>query len=159
TGLTGGGIASFQQWLFVTDQQRVLRIDRQGKAEEFVPATAFPSPPGHLSDIAVDIETGTLFVSDAGHFPDKTGPIYRINSQGKVHLVSDAKKAPALKVPMPLVMDGQSHLLVVDRESGLHRVQIATGTMEKVSDFPSLKSSAGLAWDKFGRLFVSVVNE
>src|SRR3989442_917427 len=46
------GIVGFQQWLFVADKQRVLRIDGKGKVEVYAAAEAFPTPPRFLNDIA-----------------------------------------------------------------------------------------------------------
>jgi hypothetical protein len=39
------GLVSHQGALFVADRNRVWRIDRNGKTEVFVPASAFPTPP------------------------------------------------------------------------------------------------------------------
>src|SRR5262245_38468391 len=60
------GLASYQKWLFVADRKGIVRIDAQGKADVFAPLGAFPTRPVHLHDVAVDPESGTLYVSDAG---------------------------------------------------------------------------------------------
>ena len=60
------GVVAFFDGLFVADRQRVWRIDAKGKADLFAPPNAFPIPPRSLGDIAVDPESGTFFVSDAG---------------------------------------------------------------------------------------------
>ena len=59
-------MAAYQNWLFVSDNKRIWRIDRQGKAEVFVPEKAFPSPPGRLYGLTADPESGNLYVSDCG---------------------------------------------------------------------------------------------
>src|SRR2546422_496754 len=56
------GIAAYNKWLFVADRQRIWRIDPKGKADVFVPAKAFPSPPIFLTGITADPESGMLYV-------------------------------------------------------------------------------------------------
>jgi len=148
------GIVAFQQWLYVADKQRVWRIDPKGKAEVFVDAKSFPKPPMFLNDVAVDIETGMLYVSDSGNLEGKGGAIYRIMPNKKVSLVTDATKWPELHTPNGLALDGQLHLLVADFGTGeLHRLKLTDGSHEKVAD--GLGGADGIVWDKFGRLFVS----
>ena len=60
------GLVAHQQWLFVADKNRIWRIDGEGKAAVFAPASAFPTSPLFLNDLAVDVETGTLYVSEVG---------------------------------------------------------------------------------------------
>jgi glucose/arabinose dehydrogenase len=140
------GLVAWQDGLFVADRQRVWRIDRKGKAAVFAAAAAFPSPPHALGAIDVD-EEGKLYVAD-------TGAVYRINPQGAVSLAADSKRAPALKAPAGLVMDGLSHLLVLDGASGeLQRIKLADGAATKVAD--GFGKGGGLAWDKYGRLYLS----
>jgi glucose/arabinose dehydrogenase len=147
------GLVAHGQWLFVADQQRIWRINSQGKAEVFVPADAFPMPPGHLRDIAVDAESGTLYVSDAGDPQVREGAVYRITPQGKVTLVIDTQTWPELRIPNGLVLDGASHLLVVDAVTAeLHRIKLADRSHEKIA---SGIGGGGLAWNKFGQLFLS----
>lgn len=148
------GLVAFQGLLFVADKQRVWRIDAKGKADVFAAATAFPAPPLFLNDVAVDPESGTLYVSDSGDFKGKGGAVYRIDPKGKVSLVTDAKRWAGLHTPNGLTMDGQSHLLLVDSGTGeLHRLKLADGTHEKVAD--GFGFADGITWDKFGRLFIS----
>src|SRR5262245_14185172 len=52
------GLVAFQNWLFVTSKDRISRIGRDGKAQVFVQAKAFPSEPGLLRHMAVDVESG-----------------------------------------------------------------------------------------------------
>src|SRR5260370_37164192 len=103
------GLAAFQQWLFVTDDQRVWRIDPKGKAEVFVAADAFPVPTAHLFGIVADAESGTLYVSD---FLGST--VFRITPQKKVSVVLDGKNLPPRCMPYGLAIDGASHLLLTD---------------------------------------------
>jgi glucose/arabinose dehydrogenase len=151
------GMVAFQQWLFVTDKQRVWRIDAKGKAEVYAAASAFPTLPRDLVGITVDIETGALYVSDLGGDNEPTYAIYRITPQRKVSLVVDAKSCPEIELPHGLAMDGQSHLLIADPlKNAVFRIKLSDGKSEKVTE---QKSAFRLAWDHFGRLFISTVIE
>ena len=149
------GIVSHANAFFVTDKTRVVKIDLQGKVTVFAAADKFPTPPQFLNDIAVDIETGTLFVSDSGNLEGAGGAVYRIDPRsGKVDRVINAERLPGLHTPNGLTLDGQSHLLVLDFGSGiLHRVKLADGSSQKVAD--GFEGGDGLTWDKFGRLFIT----
>src|SRR5262249_53284662 len=105
-------------------------------------------------EIGADGESGLLYVSDAGDRNGKGGAVYRINPKGKVDVVTNAERWPGLHTPAGLVLDGQSHLLLVDAGTGtLHRIKFADGKTEKLAD--GLGSGDGLTWDKFGRLYIS----
>ena len=148
------GLAAHQQWLFATDKQRIWRIDAKGKATVFVAPEAFPSPPQSLLAITVDPESGFLYVSDLGDEKGKEAAIYRVDPKGKVNLVLDAKRLPALRGPTGLLMDGASHLIVAENRPGtLHRIKLADGSTEKLAD--GFLSCRSLAWDYHGRLFVA----
>jgi glucose/arabinose dehydrogenase len=147
------GLAAHAGLLFVADRQRLWRVDNQGKATVFADASAFPAPPRALSGVAVDPESGTVYVSDAGDGKGGGGAVYRVAPNGKAGLVTDARRAPGLHTPAGLVTDGASFLLVLDSGTGrLLRVRARDGTAEQVAE--GFGSAAGLAWDKHGRLFV-----
>jgi glucose/arabinose dehydrogenase len=145
------GLVGWQQWLFVADRNRVWRIDRTGKATVFAGPGAFPSPPRALSAIDVD-EEGKLYVADAGARPGE-GTVFRIDPKGAVSLVTDARRAPGVKAPLGLVMDGLSFVLVLDASGDLYRVKVADGTATKVAG--GFGSGGALAWDKYGRLYLA----
>lgn len=149
------GIAAYQKLLFVADKQGVWRIDLKGKAELYAPAKAFPSPPQILYDVVADPESGTVYVSDCGDLKGKGGAIYRIHPKGKIDLISDATRWPAMHTPNGLVLDGASHLLVADFGTGaVTRLRIADGKpMEQLAT--GLGKLDGLAWDEYGRLFIT----
>jgi glucose/arabinose dehydrogenase len=162
------GVAAFQRWLFVADKTRVWRIDENGKAEVYVAAAAFPAPPVFLNDIAIDPETGILYVSDSGDLKGNGGAVYRIPPRpmakggkgpripmaDKVTVVVDSKILPAINIPNGLAMDGASFLLLVDSGTGaLHRIKVADGTSEKLAE--GFGFADGIVWDRFGRLFIS----
>jgi glucose/arabinose dehydrogenase len=157
------GLVAFQKWVFVVDGQRILRIDAKGKAEVFVASDAFPTPPIALGALTVDVESGSLYVCDEGDKAGKGAAIYRVTPKGgpKVKMptltvtsVTDQKRWPELVLPRAVVMDGASFLLVSDSSSGnLYRVNVADGSTEKVAS--NLGRADGLAWDQFGRLYIS----
>jgi glucose/arabinose dehydrogenase len=161
------GIVAFQNVLYVADNKRVLRIDNKGKVTVLADEKAFPTPPLFLNDICVD-ESGTIYVSDSGDLKGNGGAIYRINVGGgfgfpkfkdkapkvTVTTVTDGKKNPAIKTPNGLVMDGKSFLLMLDFTSGeLLRIKLGDGSSAKVAD--GFQGGDGLAWDNFGRLFIT----
>jgi glucose/arabinose dehydrogenase len=160
TGLDDpGAMAAFRQWLYVSDRQRVWRIDAKGKAEVFVAAEAFPSPPVHLGCLTVDYETGAVYVAD--QLPNKEAVLYKVSSNPKakekkatVSVATDTKHCPALAVPGAIVLDGTSYLLVADAETGkLHRIRFSDSASELVAE--GFGAASGLTWDRFGRLYVS----
>lgn len=148
------GITAYQKWLYVADRQRIRRIDAKGKVEDHVAATAFPAPPTMLNDVAVDQESGTLYVSDSGNRENKGGAVYRISSPKKATVVTDQKRWPELQRPNGLLLDSANHLLLLDSGNGtLSRIRLADGSVEKVAE--GFGHADGLARDWFGRLFVS----
>jgi glucose/arabinose dehydrogenase len=147
------GMVARQKLLFVTDNKRVWRIDEKGKADVFAAKDAFPIEPLFLNDIAVD-EKGILYVSDSGDLKGNGGAVFRIDLKGNVSLVTDTRRIPGLKTPNGLVLDGVSHLLLLDFGSGeLLRVRIADGSSAKVAE--GFDGGDGLGWDWFGRLFIT----
>ncbi|WP_406693775.1 PQQ-dependent sugar dehydrogenase [Singulisphaera sp. Ch08] len=148
------GLVAHQESLFLADKTRVWRIDGKGKATVFAPASAFPTPPLFLNDLAVDVESGTLYVSDSGDRKGGGGAVYRISPKGAVSQVLDKKQFPELHTPNGLLLDGASHLLLADFGTGvLSRIKLADHSVERLAD--GLGAADGLAWDQFGRLFVS----
>jgi glucose/arabinose dehydrogenase len=149
------GIVVFENDFYVTDKTRVVKIDLKGKVTPLAPAEKFPSPPQFLNDIAIEPEGRALFVSDSGDLMGKGGAVFRIDlNSRKITLVVDAQKMPGLHTPNGLVLDGASHLLMLDFGSGiLHRIKLADSSAQKVAD--GFEGGDGLAWDKFGRLFIS----
>ncbi|MEX2138108.1 MAG: PQQ-dependent sugar dehydrogenase [Pirellulales bacterium] len=152
------GLCAFRNSLYVTDKNRVLRIGPSGKVTDFAAAEAFPSPPQFLNDIVVDEKGNNFYVSDTGQ--QGRPAIYGIDSKGKVTLVADAKAAPILKGPNGLLMDSHQHLLILDFQTGelnrLNLFEAAAGkeiTTEKYAE--GFDGGDGLAWDHFGRLYVS----
>ncbi|MBI3410774.1 MAG: PQQ-dependent sugar dehydrogenase [Planctomycetes bacterium] len=151
TGLdASGAMVAWTTWLFVAQGDKIWRIDRKGKAEVFVAPGAFSSPV-QLQGITVD-EQGVLYVTSNTNGHD--GAIFRVDPKGKVRLVTSSERAPDLKTPKGVVMDGKSHLLVADIASGkVLRVKIADGSATTVA--AGFGEAWNLAWDRHGRLYVS----
>lgn len=148
------GLATFQQWLFAADKDRVWRIDPKGKAQVLAGPKAFPVPPQFLQDVAAD-EYGTLYVSDPGQGKGRTGAIYRIDQRGKVSLVANAERTPGLEAPAGLLADGTSHLFVLNSgRAGLLHLAVADGKAEKLAEDVG-SGGGGLAWDWHGRLYLT----
>ena len=149
------GIVAFQNAFFVTDKTRVVKVDAQGKVTTFTAADKFPSPPLFLNDIALEPESGSLFVSDSGDLKGAEGAVFRIDvKSGKTELVVDAKSLPGLNTPNGLALDGASHLLLADFGSGvLYRIKLADKSAQKIAE--GFDGGDGLTWDKHGRLFIT----
>lgn len=147
------GIAAFQKWLFVADKKGVYKIEPDGKAELFADAKVFPQPPLFLNDVVVDPESGVVYVADSGNLEGKGGAVYRIDPKGKVTVITNAERMPEIHTPNGLVMDGASHLLMLDFGTGtLYRLRM-NGKADKLAE--GFGGGDGLAWDMNGQLFVS----
>ncbi|MBL8794052.1 MAG: PQQ-dependent sugar dehydrogenase [Planctomycetia bacterium] len=148
------GLAVFQEWLFVADKNKVWRVDKNGNKDLFAPANAFPTTPQFLNDVAVDQESGIVYVTDSGDLKGKGGAVYRITPRGLVEIVTDATRWPGLHTPNGLALEGAAHLLLLDFGSGeLHRIKLADGSHEKLAD--GFDGGDGLAWDHHGQLFIT----
>ena len=149
------GMVAYREWLFVADKTRVWKVDAKGNKTVFAAAEAFPTKPLFLNDIALDAETGTLFVSDSGDLAGKYGAIYRIDPKGKVTTVLDQKMFPAMHTPNGLATDGtNAGLIYADFGTGnLYRVNLTSHEVETLAD--GFGGADGVTWDHHGRLFVS----
>jgi glucose/arabinose dehydrogenase len=143
------GLAIHMQQLFVADGPRVCRITPQGKVDTvaMLPWAADQVP----TDLTVDPESGAIYVASAG---ESGAAIHRILRDGKVTTVADRTKFPELKRPAGIRLDGATHLLVADPAAGIVvRINLSSGNHETV--IKGLAGASGLAWDEFGRLYVS----
>jgi glucose/arabinose dehydrogenase len=143
------GLVAFQQWLFVTDKDHVLRIElKNSRVSVLAEAKAFSTPPKFLSGLCAD-ENGILYASDGGQ-----AAIFRIDPKGKVSQIADSKKTPVLRTAHGLAMDSMFHLLVLDQITGeLHRVRVTDGASEKVAD--GFGAADSVVFDHHGRLFLT----
>lgn len=148
------GLGQHGDFLYVADKQRVWKIDKNGKPAVFAAATAFPSPPQFLNDIAIDAK-GNVYVSDTGDTKQGGGgAIYRIAPDGVVTSVASSKEDGRVKSPNGLIVDRGS-LLVVDFASGeLYRVNLQKpNASRKIAD--GFGGGDGLALDRAGNLHIS----
>ncbi len=148
------GLATFKGALYVADNKRIWKVDKQGQASVFIKADAFPQPPLFLNDLTVD-GSGNLFVSDTGDIEKGgKGAIFKITPAGKVSLVTSEAQNPSIKSPNGLLADGANRLLVVDFSTGeLMRLQVDKGTTEKIAD--GFGGGDGIARDAAGMIYVS----
>ena len=164
------GIAFYQNWLYVADKTKVLRINvaaPEPKVELVADAGKFPVKPLFLNDVAVDPESGTVFVTDSGDLKGAGGKVYRFTyppvpkgkapnpkAEPKIDVLVDETKLKGLNIPNGLTMDGASHILLADFGSGiLYRVKLADSSSEKLAD--GMEGADGLTWDHYGQLFIS----
>jgi gluconolactonase len=152
------GLAQYNSELYVADKNRIMKLDKTGKATEWVKSTAFPQPVLVLNDLVFDSQ-GNLYVSDMGELSSKVDPmgkgaIFKITRDGKVSLVVSQKDNPAVKAPNGLLLDGDDKLLMVDYSSGmLHRYDMKTKKLEKVAE--GFGKADGLTRDIKGRLYIT----
>ena len=147
------GIAAFQEFLFVADKNRVMKIDARGNAAVLADADAFPRPPLFLNDVVVDSQ-GVVYVSDSGDFQAGTGgAVFRVAADGAVTTVIDSATSPAVKGPNGLWLDDDKTLLVLDFASGeLNKVDVATGNIVRLCGM--YPGGDGLARDARGKYYI-----
>lgn len=150
------GIVFFRDMLWVLDKSRIVTVDERGKSTVFAAPEAFPIPPRSLHDISIDQGNGIAIVSDAGD-PQRGvgGAVFRIDIRlTQIETVADAKSIPGLKSPRGVVFDGLWYALIADASSdAVYRVNLSDRSLRVVAG--SLPGAEGLAWDRFGRLFIS----
>ena len=147
------GLDAFREHLYVTDVDRVIRIDARGRPSVFVKTESFPRKPIFLNDLTVDPESGTIYVSDSGE-NGANSAVYVISPDGKPATLLDAQRFKELKGANGLALDGASHLLVLDFLSGkLFRVKLANRAVELAAE--GFEGGDGLTFDRHGRLFIS----
>ncbi|HET6757019.1 MAG TPA: SMP-30/gluconolactonase/LRE family protein [Burkholderiales bacterium] len=147
------GLAQSGEFIFVTDKDRVWKIDSKGRPTVFADKQAFPIAPQFLNDIVADGD-GSFYVSDSGDTQAGSGgAIFKITRTGEVSTLITAKDDGRIKSPNGLLLDRRS-LLVVDFASGeLHRVQLNPVRLTKLAD--GFGGGDGLAQTRSGTLFVS----
>lgn len=149
------GIVAGPDALYVADKTKVVKISLTGKTMVLADADKFPAPPLFLNDIAISPDFNTLFVSDSGDLQGAKGAVYQIGAKsGKVTSLVDTQRLPGLNAPNGLAMDGASFLLLGDFGSGiLYRIKLSDGSHQKVAE--GFDGSDGVAWDRYGQLFVT----
>lgn len=148
------GIVAFGGQFFVTDRDKVVRIDAKGKSSVFAGPKAFPVAPMFLNDIEVDSK-GNLYVSDSGDLKGKGGKIFRVDPKGKVSLLADEKKSPAFQTTNGLRWMSEYHLLVLDFNSGdLLQTRITDGETTKLAEGIATGGD-GITNDYWGRTYLT----
>jgi sugar lactone lactonase YvrE len=152
------GLAIIGQALFVADNKRILKLalsgPKQGQAEVFAAATAFPVTPLFLNDLEADL-AGNLYVSDSGDLKGKGGAVYQINAQGQVRLLINGQQDSRILAPNGLLMDDTGDvLMVVDFASGiLYSYNLATKQLLDIAD--GFGGGDGVVHHANGSMFVS----
>ena len=117
--------------LFVTDKNRILKVEPNGKWIVFGSTMAFPQTPVFLNDSVSD-EMGNLYVSDSGNLKSG-GAIYKIAPDKKITLVLD-ENTPEILAPNGLWII-KNDLYEVDFSSGiLYKINLKTKSISKVAE-------------------------
>ena len=152
------GLAIIGQFLYVADNKRILKLalsgPKQGQAEVFAAATAFPVTPLFLNDLEADL-AGNLYVSDSGDLKGKGGAVYQINAQGQVRLLINGQQDNRVLAPNGLLMDDTGDvLMVVDFASGiLYSYNLATKQLLDIA--VGFGGGDGVVHHANGSMFVS----
>ncbi|MEZ0232986.1 MAG: SMP-30/gluconolactonase/LRE family protein [Methylophilaceae bacterium] len=146
------GLAFIGKDLYVADKVRILKITPDGKWTVLAAKEAFPETPQFLNDLVAD-KKGNLYVSDSGDMTTG-GAIYKVDSAGKVKLITSTKQDDRIQAPNGLLLEGKDHLLEVDFATGeLYRVNIASGALTKIAE--GFGGGDGLVRAKDGQLYIS----
>jgi sugar lactone lactonase YvrE len=152
------GLAIIGQSLYVADNKRILKLalsgPKQGQAEVFAAASAFPVTPLFLNDLEADL-AGNLYVSDSGDLKGKGGAVYQINAQGQVRLLISGQQDNRILAPNGLLMDDTGDvLMVVDFASGiLYSYNLATKQLLDMAE--GFGGGDGVVHHANGSMFVS----
>ena len=95
------GLTFIGKSLYVTDKNRVLKVEPDGKWAVFGSTMAFPQTPVFFNDITSD-ESGNLYVSDSGNL--KTGgAIFKIAKDKKITIILN-ENTPEILAPNGLLV-------------------------------------------------------
>ena len=140
------GLIFIGKSLYVTDKNRVLKVEPDGKWNVFGSTMAFPQTPIFLNDITSD-ESGNLYVSDSGNLKSG-GAIFKIAKDKKITLVLN-ENMPEILAPNGLWI-AKNDLYEVDFSSGiLYKINLKTKSISKIAE--GLGGGDGLV--KFGDNF------
>lgn len=140
------GLIFIGKSLYVTDKNRVLKVEPDGKWSVFGSTMAFPQTPIFLNDITSD-ESGNLYASDSGNLKSG-GAIFKISKDKKITLVLN-ENTPEILAPNGLWI-AKNDLYEVDFSSGiLYKINLKTKSISKIAE--GLGGGDGLV--KFGDNF------
>ena len=125
------GLTFIGKSLYVTDKNRVLKVESDGKWTVFGSTMAFPQTPVFLNDITSD-EAGNLYVSDSGNLKSG-GAIFKIAQNKKITLVLD-ENTPEILAPNGLWII-KNDLYEVDFSSGiLYKINLKNKSISKIAE-------------------------
>jgi len=125
------GLTFIGKSLYVTDKNRVLKVESNGKWMVFGTTMAFPQTPIFLNDITSD-EAGNLYVSDSGNL-SAGGAIFKITQDKKITLILN-ENTPEILAPNGLLVV-KNDLFEVDFASGiLYKINLKTKSILKVAE-------------------------
>jgi len=125
------GITFIGKSLYVTDKNRVLKVEPNGKWTVFGSTMAFPQTPVFLNDITSD-DAGNLYVSDSGNLKSG-GAIFKIAQNKKITLVLD-ENTPEILAPNGLWII-KNDLYEVDFSSGiLYKINLKNKSISKIAE-------------------------
>jgi len=125
------GITFIGKSLYVTDKNRVLKVEPDGKWTVFGSTMAFPQTPVFLNDITSD-DAGNLYVSDSGNLKSG-GAIFKIAQNKKITLVLD-ENTPEILAPNGLWII-KNDLYEVDFSSGiLYKINLKNKSISKIAE-------------------------
>ena len=125
------GLTFIGKSLYVTDKNRVLKVEPDGKWTVFGSAMAFPQTPVFLNDITSD-DAGNLYVSDSGNLKSG-GAIFKIAQNKKITLVLD-ENTPEILAPNGLWII-KNDLYEVDFSSGiLYKINLKNKSISKIAE-------------------------
>ena len=125
------GLTFIGKSLYVTDKNRVLKVELNGKWTVFGSTMAFPQTPVFLNDITSD-DAGNLYVSDSGNLKSG-GAIYKIAQNKKITLVLN-EDTPEILAPNGLWII-KNDLYEVDFSSGiLYKINLKNKSISKIAD-------------------------
>jgi glucose/arabinose dehydrogenase len=149
------GIDLFDNQLYVTDIDRVLRIDLKGAVTVLAAPEHFARRPVFLNDIEIDGH-GTVYVSDSGDDAGRGAGVFAIDARGRVTVLLGDKAG--IQRPNGLLMDGPGKLLVADFGSG-KLFRLVPGPKGAKPSLTLLNSgfggADGLVRDSDGALYIS----
>lgn len=149
------GLAIVGKNIYVTDKNRVVKVNPNGKWTVLAAADAFPAKPQFLNDIEPDSH-GNLYVSDSGDIEKGSGgAIYRVSPSGKVTLIIDGSQDNRVLAPNGIaVINGGKTLLYVDFASGiLYSLDVKSKELKKLAE--GFGGGDGLVQTKSGKIYVS----
>ena len=125
------GLTFIGKSLYVTDKNRVLKVESDGKWTVFGSTMAFPQTPVFLNDITSD-DAGNIYVSDSGNLKSG-GAIFKIAQNKKITLVLD-ENTPEILAPNGLWII-KNDLYEVDFSSGiLYKINLKNKSISKIAE-------------------------